>query len=67
MLFLAMVLTQSGLCEKHMFYKTAPISAPRKSPDMICTAFHVKFHAWKNGIPPMPVDHQQTIRKISYK
>ena len=28
------------------------ISGPRGSPDMICYAFHVKFHDETNGIPP---------------
>ena len=45
MLLLTMVPTKSVLCEKHMFYKTAHISGPRRSPDMVLTALHVKIHA----------------------
>ena len=47
-----MVLTQSVLCETHMFYKIGHNSGPRGSPDMILTAFDVKFHEKKDEIPP---------------
>ena len=42
----------SDLCEKHMFYKFGHNSGPRGSPDMILTAFDVKFHETKNELPP---------------
>ena len=42
----------SDLCEKHMFYKIGHNSSPRGSPDMILTAFDVKFHEKKDEIPP---------------
>ena len=44
MLLLTMVLPEGVLYEKHMFYKTGHISGPRRSPDMMLNAFHVKFH-----------------------
>ena len=37
--------------KKHMFYKIGHNSGPRGSPDMILTAFDVKFHDTKNEIP----------------
>ena len=40
------------LCEKHMFYKIGHNSGPRGSPDMILTAFDVKFNEKKYEIPP---------------
>ena len=42
----------SDLCEKHMFYKIGHDSPPRGPPDMILTAFDVKFQEKKNEIPP---------------
>ena len=42
----------SDLCEKHMFYKIGHNSGPRGSPDMILTAFDVKFHEKKDELPP---------------
>ena len=35
---------RSDRCEKHMFYKIGHNSGPRGFPDMILTAFDVKFH-----------------------
>ena len=40
------------LCEKHMFYRIGHNSGPRGSPDMILTAFDVKFHKKKDEMPP---------------
>ena len=37
----------SDLCEKHMFYKIGHNSSPRGSPDMILTAFDVRFNEKK--------------------
>ena len=42
----------SDLCEEHMFYKIGHNSGPMGSPDMILTAFDMKFHEKKNEIPP---------------
>ena len=42
----------SDLCEKHMFYKIGHNSSSRGSPDMILTAFEMKFHEKKDVIPP---------------
>ena len=42
----------SDICEKHMFYKIGHNSGPRGSPDMILTAFDVKFNKKKVEIPP---------------
>ena len=47
-----MVINQSNLYTAVCFYKYAHNSGPKGSPEMILIAFHVKFHAWKNGIPP---------------
>ncbi len=37
---------------KYRFCKCGRISGPKRSPDMICIAFRVKFHDTTNGIPP---------------
>ena len=50
--FLTMGLTQSVLGKNTVFFKYAHNSSPRGSPDMILTAFDVKFHEQKNEIPP---------------
>ena len=47
-----MVITQSDISKKHTIYKYAHIAGPRRSPDMILCAFHIKFHDSENGIPP---------------
>ena len=47
-----MGLTQNVLSKNVCFYKYAHNSGPRRSPDMILTAFDVKFHAQKDEIPP---------------
>ena len=57
MLFSAMVINQSDLCKKHMFYKSAHISGPTGFPDIILNAFQLKFHNEKHGYFPWPVDH----------
>ena len=41
----------SDLCDNQMFYKIGHNSSPRESPDMILTAFDVKFHEKKDEIP----------------
>ena len=43
--FLTLVLTQNVLRENHMFYNIGHISGPRRSTDLIFSAFDVKFHA----------------------
>ena len=47
-----MGLTQFNLSKNVGFYKYAHNSGPRRSPDMILTAFDVKFHEKKDEIPP---------------
>ena len=47
-----MGLTQNVLSKNVCFYKYAHNSGPRGSPDMILTAFDVKFHEKKDEIPP---------------
>ena len=42
----------SDFCEKHIFYKLGYISGPKRSPDMILSAFDVKFDETKDGMPP---------------
>ena len=43
-LFSIMVITQSDLCRKHIFYKYGLIVGPKGFPDMIFSAFDMKFH-----------------------
>ena len=47
-----MVITQFNLYKHVYFYKYAHNSGPKGFPGMILSAFHMKFNAWKNGIPP---------------
>ena len=47
-----MVVTQFNLYTNIFCYKYANSSVPKKSPDMILKAFHVKFHAWHQEVPP---------------
>ena len=51
-LFLTMGLTQSVLPKNICLYKYAHNLGPKGSPDMIPTAFDVKFHETKHEIPP---------------
>ena len=56
---------RSDLCEKLMFYKIGHNLGPRGSPDMILTAFDVKFHEKKNEIPPRACRPPQKSSKIT--
>ena len=47
-----MGLTQNFLSKNVCFYKYAQNSGPRGFPDMILTAFDVKFHEKKDELPP---------------
>ena len=47
-----MVVTQVNLYKNICFYKYAHDLGPEGSPDVILIAFHLRFHACKNGIPP---------------
>ena len=47
--------------QKHMFYKIGHNSGPRGSPDMILTAFDVKFHKKKDEIPPKACNLSYTL------
>ena len=52
MLFSTMVVTQFSLYTNVCFYKYGHFSGPRGSPDMILSAFDVKFHEKEDEIPP---------------
>ena len=56
--------TKSVLSRTHMSYKISHISGAKRSPEMIVNAFHVKFHAGKNGYLPGPVDFPKQIRSL---
>ena len=47
-----MVITYSDLFQNIRFYKYAHNSGPKGSPDMIFSAFDVKFHDKNEGMPP---------------
>ena len=47
-----MGLTQFNLSKDICLYKYTHNSGPRGSPDMILTAFDVKFHEKKDELPP---------------
>ena len=47
-----MVITQFNLCTNICFYKYAHNSSPKGSPDMIVSAFDVKFYIKAEGMPP---------------
>ena len=49
---LTMGLTQNVPSQHICFYTNGDNSAPRWSPDMILTAFDVKFHEIKKELPP---------------
>ena len=57
-----MGLTQFNLSKNLCFYKYAHNSGPRDSPDMILSAFYVKFHEKKDEIPPEAWDPQHKIQ-----
>ena len=64
-----MGITQSDVRKKHMFCNCEHISSPRASPDMILSAFHVKFYDEQNARPqkqmPQFKKHQtQIIQKM---
>ena len=61
-LFSTMVITQLNLCTNMCFYKYAHNSGPTGSPDMILTAFDVKFHEEKYELPPEAGNPQTKIR-----
>ena len=58
-----MGLTQGVLDKNICFYKYAHNSGPRRSPDMILTAFDVKFHEKKDELPPEAWNPQTKIKK----
>ena len=62
-----MGLTQSVLDKNTCFYKYAHNSGPRGSPDMILTAFDVKFHEKKDELPPEAWNPQTKIKKNNLK
>ena len=59
-----MGLTQNVPSTNICFYKYAHNSGPKGSPDMILTAFDVKFHEKKNELPPEAWNPQTKIPKI---
>ena len=62
-----MVITQNDLHKKHRFYTHGHISGPKKSPDMILNAFHVKFHDNKmKYLPGLNKIENQQIPKTSF-
>jgi len=54
-----MGLTQNVLSKNICFYKYVHKSGPRVSPDMILTAFCVKFHKKQMSYLPKPETHKQ--------
>ena len=62
-----MVIAQFNLYTKIWFYKFAHNSGPKGSPDMILSAFHVKFYAWKTEIPPRACKPPNKIPKVHKK
>ena len=58
-----MGLTQSDLFWNIYLYKYAHNSSPKGSPDMVLTAFDMKFHKEKDELPPEAWNQQQ-IQKI---
>ena len=57
-----MVITQSDLRQKHMFYKYAHIAGSKGSSDMILSAFHLKFITKPRGYLPGPIDPPNKIK-----
>ena len=53
----------NDLCKNTCFYKYGHISGPRGSPDMILTAFDVKFHETKDELPPKVCRPLRPLRK----
>ena len=58
-----MGLTQNVPSTNICFYKYADNSGLRVSPDMILTAFDVKFHAKKNVLPPRACRPSKKLKK----
>ena len=62
-----MVITPNALCKNRCFYKYAHSSSPRGVPDMIFSAFDMKFHDKKMRYLPGPVDLQKSWKKTMSK
>ena len=58
-----MVITQHDLFENECFHKYAHNSGPRGSPDIIMTAFDVKFDEETDEVPPEAWNPQTKIKK----
>ena len=62
-----MGLTENVLRKNICFYKYGHNPGPRGSPDMILTAFEVKFHKKKDELPPGPSNHKKNVKQKKQK